>query len=268
MMSSSGLPVPGMAASCCTSSGSFSCGRYPHGTWHSASTSTNRSSAPACASAASSGRTSGPASFSSQAAKEALADGLERVGDAQRVLAGDLIVRVQAEPDIFCPELPRFRQQGHDRRGHLPVLGRQRPLLAVARAGVRQDLAHDPARDAAHVAVRVHEQLVEEHERLALVGPLSYRCCIPPAAADTCGCAGDFFSPLACSSSCSSVWSVESVCMRRMEPSSVRSRRARSACGASMSEGSFVSCGRSSSSSSRGLTPRLRSRFSKSVSLW
>ena len=87
------------------------------------------------------------------------------------MLAGDLIVRVQAEPDIFCPELPRFRQQRHDRRGHLPVLGRQRPLLAVARAGVRQDLAHDPARDAAHVAVRVHEQLVEEHQRLALVGP-------------------------------------------------------------------------------------------------
>ena len=125
---SSGPPVPGMAASCCPSSGSVACGRRPAAGRGRARRPARTGPPPAaCARRREQRPDERPGLLFVAGRKEALADGLERVGDAQRVLAGDLIVRVQAEPDIFCPELPRFRQQGHDRRGHLPVLGRQRP---------------------------------------------------------------------------------------------------------------------------------------------
>lgn len=157
--------------------------------------------------------------------KQALADGLERVGDAQRVLAGNAVIRVQAEADIMCPKLGRFRQKRHHGGRHLAVLRRKRPLLAVARAGIRKNFAHDAPGDAAHVAVRVHEKLIQEHKRLALVG-LGHIGAVFLQQAQVHSDPLEIFFALACSSSCSSVWSVESVCMSRMEPSSVRSRSA------------------------------------------
>ena len=68
------------------------------------------------------------------------------------------------------PKLCRLRQQRHDCRRHLAVSGRERPLLAVARTGIRQNFSHDAPGHPAHIAVRVHEKLIQKHERLALVG--------------------------------------------------------------------------------------------------
>ena len=92
--------------------------------------------------------------------KQALADGFERVGDAQGVLAGNAVIRVQAEADIVRPQLGRLGQKRHHGGRHLAVFGGKRPLLAVARACVREDFSHDAPGNAPHVAVRVHEQLI------------------------------------------------------------------------------------------------------------
>ena len=103
--------------------------------------------------------------------EQTLADGLKRVGNAQRMLAGDAVIRVQTEADIMRPQFSGLRQKRHHGGRHLAILGRKRPLLAVARTGIRKDFSHDAPRDTPHVAVRVHEQFIQEYKRFPLVGP-------------------------------------------------------------------------------------------------
>ena len=69
------------------------------------------------------------------------------------------------------PQFSGLRQKRHHGGRHLAILGRKRPLLAVARTGIRKDFSHDAPRDTPHVAVRVHEQFIQEYKRFPLVGP-------------------------------------------------------------------------------------------------
>ena len=102
--------------------------------------------------------------------EQVLADDLQGVGNADGVLGRDLPLRIQALVNIVLPQLHRLRQQGHHCRGHGVGFCRLRPLLAVFRAAVGKNLPHDASGSAAHVAVRVHQQLIEQQQSLLLVG--------------------------------------------------------------------------------------------------
>ena len=92
--------------------------------------------------------------------KQALADRFDGIRDAQRVPRGVFAVGVQAGVQIIGPQLRRLVQKRRGRRGRRAVGSVLRALLAVARAAVGQHLAHRLSRHAAHVAVRVRQQLV------------------------------------------------------------------------------------------------------------
>ena len=99
-----------------------------------------------------------------------LADDLQGVGNADGVLRRDLPLRVQALVNIVLPQLHRLRQQGHHCRRHSVGFCRPGPLLAVFGAAVGKNLPHNASGGAAHVAVRVHQKLIEQQQGLLLVG--------------------------------------------------------------------------------------------------
>ena len=102
--------------------------------------------------------------------EQVLADDLQGVGNADGVLRRDLPLRVQALVNIVLPQLHRLRQQGHHCRRHGVGFCRPGPLLAVFGAAVGKNLPHDASGGAAHVAVRVHQKLIEQQQGLLLVG--------------------------------------------------------------------------------------------------
>ena len=100
---------------------------------------------------------------------EARDDDLQGVGDAQGVLGGDLVIGVQAHVHVPLPELHCLLQK-RGGRGHHGGDGRGRgQFLAVLRAAVREDLPHDHRAAAAHVALMMRQELVQQRERPALV---------------------------------------------------------------------------------------------------
>ena len=103
------------------------------------------------------------------ARKKARRDGLERVGNACCVLLRNLIIRVQTQLDIIVPQrdaLAQHRvQRGRDGERTRPA----RQLFSVARAGIGEDCAHDAPRVAAHVAIVMHQKLVEKAQGQELV---------------------------------------------------------------------------------------------------
>ena len=103
--------------------------------------------------------------------EEALGDGLEGVGDPLGVARGDAPVRPQALEKVALPDLGGLVQNGHHRRGQGRLGRGLGQLLAVAGAGVGQNLAHQPPGPAADIALVVHQKLVEELQRLLLAGP-------------------------------------------------------------------------------------------------
>ena len=102
--------------------------------------------------------------------EQVLADDLQGVGNADGVLGRNLPLRVQALVNIVFPQLHRLRQQGHHCRRHGVGFSRLGTLLAVFRAAVGKNLPHDASGGAAHVAIRVHQQLIEQQQGLLLVG--------------------------------------------------------------------------------------------------
>ena len=102
-------------------------------------------------------------------AEEGIADGLQRVDDAQSVLLRDAAVGEETLPDILAPERDGFVQQRQNRRRHGTLRRVRGQLLAVFRAAVGQHLAHDAGAAAANVALRRHQQLIEVAQQLLLV---------------------------------------------------------------------------------------------------
>ena len=104
------------------------------------------------------------------AGKHRLADRFERIGDAHGVLGRDFPVRVETQIDILPPQLHSVVEQRAHRRRILLRPGRCGPLLSVLGAAVGQNLTHDLSGLAAHIAVGMHKQFVQQYQRLALIG--------------------------------------------------------------------------------------------------
>ena len=111
------------------------------------------------------GRLGGIAAF-----KEAPGDGLEGVGNPLGVAGGDPPVGVQALEKVALPDLGGFVQKRHHPRRQGRLGGVVGQLLAVAGAGVGENLPHELSGTAADVALMVHEELIEELQRLLLAG--------------------------------------------------------------------------------------------------
>ena len=101
--------------------------------------------------------------------EHALADGLEGIGDAKRVLRRIFPVGIQAGLHIKLPKLHRLVQQRRHRGRHRALVRAVRALLAVFGAAVGQQLAHDLTGSAADVSVRVDQQLIQQRQQLFLV---------------------------------------------------------------------------------------------------
>ena len=85
------------------------------------------------------------------------------------MLVRDLMIRVQALHHIAVPERDGFVQQRQHRRRHGRLRRGGGQHFAVARTAVGQNLAHDMPRDAAHIALRVHQKLIQKAQQLLLV---------------------------------------------------------------------------------------------------
>ena len=80
----------------------------------------------------------------------------------------DLVIGMQALHHIAVPERDRFVQQRQHRGGHGGLGCGGGEHFPVAGAAVGENLPHDMPRNAAHVSLRIHQQLVEEAQQLLL----------------------------------------------------------------------------------------------------
>ena len=101
--------------------------------------------------------------------KEAARDGLERITDSGCVLLRNLVVGMQAQLDILVPERDALAQHRVQRRRDGKRTRAARKLFSIARAGVCEDCPHDLPRVAAHVAVVMHQQLIQKAQCEQLV---------------------------------------------------------------------------------------------------
>ena len=92
------------------------------------------------------------------------------VGNPDGVLGRDFVVRMETVLQIRFPQVHRFRQKGQQSGGHGFMGGVGRQLLAVPGAAVGQNPAHKLGGPAAHVALLVHQKLIEKTQNPALVG--------------------------------------------------------------------------------------------------
>ncbi|MPM98829.1 hypothetical protein SDC9_146019 [bioreactor metagenome] len=92
--------------------------------------------------------------------KQAARNGFKRVGNPCRVLLRNLVVRMQAELDILLPERNRLAEHRVQRGSAGKRARSARQFLAVARAGIGENIPHDAPRVPPHVAVVMHEQFV------------------------------------------------------------------------------------------------------------
>ena len=104
------------------------------------------------------------------AGKEGLAHRLQTIGNALGVAVGNLMVGMQTLFNIVIPKLHRLIQHRRHRRIHHVTAGAHRALLAVFQPAVGQNATHDLSRNAAHVAVCMHQQLIQQAQRLLLIG--------------------------------------------------------------------------------------------------
>ena len=101
--------------------------------------------------------------------EETTRDGLQRVRNARGMLLRNLVVGMQTQLDIIVPQRDALAQHGVQRGRDGERASAARKLLAVARAGVCEDCAHNAPRVAAHVAVVMHQQLIQKAQREQLM---------------------------------------------------------------------------------------------------
>lgn len=102
------------------------------------------------------------------ACKQGFADRLERIGNAQRVLMGKFMIRVQTLQHIAVPKRNRLVQKRQHRGRHCGFRRGGRQHFPVLRAAVGQKLPHDMPGDPANIALRVRQKLIEEGQKLLL----------------------------------------------------------------------------------------------------